>query len=66
MKQVTSDYSHWAKKFDEVKHIYAEHGTLCGSVAHCLGNNYATSDMEVCSKCFHIKTTNEAIKNGEL
>jgi len=46
------DCSHWAKKFDSVKHIYAkEGGTMCGSVAHCLGNNYALKGMVICPKC---------------
>ena len=49
----TRDTSHWAKKFDTVKHIYSKDGsgTVCGSVAHCLGNNYATKSMDVCTKC---------------
>lgn len=53
----TKDYSYWAKKFDKVKHIYASSGTVCGSVAHCLGNNYAFSDMEVCPKCLALKNS---------
>lgn len=53
----TRDCSHWAKKFDTVKHIYKPGGggTLCGSVAACLGNNYATKEMLVCEKCKKIK-----------
>lgn len=54
---ITPDYSHWAKKFDEVKHIYApKDGTLCGSVAHCLGNNYSTNKMPICTECLKFKT----------
>lgn len=53
--EIKPDYSHWAKKFDEVKHIYAAQGTLCGSAAHCLGNNYATNVMPVCPKCLELK-----------
>lgn len=51
------DYSRWAKKFDDVAHIYNDngHGTMCGSVAACLGNNYATTDMKTCPKCQEIK-----------
>ena len=45
------DYSRWAKKFDDVAHIYNEtgkNGTVCGSSAACLGNNYATRAMKTC------------------
>lgn len=50
---MANDYSRWAKKFDTVAHIYNKEGsgTVCGSVAACLGNNYATTDMETCPKC---------------
>lgn len=51
------DTSRWAKKFDTVAHYYArDTGTLCGSVAHCLGNNYATKDMVDCPKCVEISS----------
>ena len=53
------DYSRWAKKFDKVAHIYADQGTVCRSVAACLGNNYATTDMDTCPKCLEIKKENE-------
>ena len=56
------DYQHWAKKFDIVKHIYAVSGTLCGSVAACLGNNYATKEMEVCLECLTIKNQTNATR----
>jgi len=59
---MTPDYTHWAKKFDKVKHIYCdkpETGTLCGSVAHCLGNNYATKEMEVCPECLKVRAKEE-------
>ncbi len=56
------DYTHWAKRFDTVKHItkssvygFNSHGTFCGSSAACLGNNYAMSDMEVCPECIKLK-----------
>jgi hypothetical protein len=49
------DYTHWAKKFDNVKHIYAKDGTLCKSVAYCLGNNYATDKMPICEECLKIQ-----------
>ena len=52
------DCSRWAKKFDEVAHIYNEtgkNGTVCGSSAACLGNNYAYVAMETCPKCVEIK-----------
>jgi hypothetical protein len=52
---IKPDYSHWAKKFDKVKHIYASSGTVCGSAAHCLGNNYSTTDMPICKECLTIK-----------
>lgn len=51
------DTMHWAKKFDKVKHIYKRggiDGTLCGSSAACLGTNYATHGMTVCTKCTSI------------
>ena len=50
-----ADYSHWAKKFDHYKHVYAKYGTLCGSVAACLGNNYATTEQPVCPDCKKIQ-----------
>lgn len=53
------DCSHWAKKFDTVKHIYASAGTVCGSSAHCLGNNYATMNMEVCPECLKKQKENK-------
>ncbi len=57
-----NDNSRWAKKFDTVAHLYAEeHGTVCGSVAHCLGNNYATKEMETCKECLRIKPILEFI-----
>lgn len=46
------DYKFWAKKFDTFKHIYStSDGTLCRSVAYCLGNNYATIGMPICKEC---------------
>ena len=57
METSVRDCSHWAKKFDTVKHIYAKSGTVCGSVAHCLGNNYSTTDMKVCPKCLEMTKT---------
>lgn len=58
MEATKPDYTHWAKKFDTVKHIYKpDNGTLCGSVAYCLGNNYAVQGMPVCPKCLEIQTT---------
>lgn len=61
VNETKRDVHFWAKKFDEVKHIYAtpNPGTLCGSVAHCLGNNYATTDMKVCPKCLEIQQSNK-------
>jgi len=58
------DNNHWAKKFDTVKHIYANggrSGTLCRSVAACLGNNYSKNEMEVCPKCKEIQSSNKPI-----
>lgn len=52
------DNTRWAKKFDTVAHIYdnnGHNGTLCGSVSACLGNNYATKEMETCKECLKIK-----------
>lgn len=49
------DSGFWAKRFDTVKHIYGNSGTLCKSSAFCLGNNYATKGMEVCKECQKIK-----------
>jgi len=54
----SADYNFWAKKFDTTKHIYVDGGkggTVCGSVAACLGNNYATTDMKVCPTCLKKK-----------
>jgi hypothetical protein len=56
-------YSFWAKKFDEVIHIPAlkkpeefSKGTLCGSVAFMLGNNYAPYNVEnpICPTCLKL------------
>ena len=58
------DTTRWAKKFDTVAHLYAPStgGTICGSVAHCLGNNYAHTGMETCPECldkFHKREKND-------
>lgn len=56
--ETTRDFSRWAKKFDEVAHLYKEggNGTECGSVAACLGSNYAETHMQTCPKCEEIRT----------
>ena len=53
---MSKDTIRWAKKFDKVAHLYdPKGGTLCRSSAACLGNNYATTDMDTCPKCAVIK-----------
>lgn len=62
------DYNHWAKRLDTYKHIYAERGiggTLCGSVAYCLGNNYSTYAMPVCPKCLAIQAADKKEKASQ-
>lgn len=61
----TFDPLRWAKKFDTVAHLYDKEGggTLCGSVAACLGNNYSTTDMKTCEKCIEIHDEQLEIKN---
>ena len=57
------DCSRWAKKFDEVAHLYDnDGGVLCGSVSACLGNNYATKEMETCKTCEEMLILNDSIK----
>ena len=47
-----SDCSRWAKKFDDVAHIYnSGHGVMCKKYTSCLGNNYAVKSMETCPDC---------------
>jgi hypothetical protein len=57
-------HSFWAKKFNEEIHIPAlqepgefSKGTLCGSVAYMLGNNYAPEkvhDYPICPLCLQM------------
>jgi hypothetical protein len=60
------DSSRWAKKFDTVAHIYDRengHGVLCKKWSHCLGNNYATKEMETCIDCLDVQ---EEIAVGKM
>jgi seryl-tRNA synthetase len=45
------DFSRWAKKFDKYAHLYSGSKVACGKWGACLGNNYATTDMETCPDC---------------
>lgn len=54
-KLQNSPHLFWAKKFDTSVHIPAVNfsGTLCGSVAALLGNNYSEEKrhLGICPKC---------------
>jgi hypothetical protein len=60
------DTLHWAKKYDEVKHITHHNtmggGVLCDKYGALLGNNYATTDMPICLACKKNKSLRKILK----
>ncbi|MDA7514187.1 hypothetical protein N8508_00200 [bacterium] len=55
---IKRDCSHWAKKFDKVKHIPRLRigGSVeCGKYGALLGNNYSTNVMPICPDCIKAK-----------
>jgi hypothetical protein len=59
------EYSYWAKRTDEAKHMidYDSKGVggsvLCGKYGALLGNNYAHYLDKVCPKCLEIAKERE-------
>jgi hypothetical protein len=63
-------YSFWAKKFETKIHVPSEQpmsGTLCGSSAALLGNNYAPDKQNypLCTQCVKaaIKSNHKLLNN---